>query len=151
MREQTITLSLPEPVLRKLQRAALLTYRSVDEVVATTIDAVLVAPEGLPAELADELAAMHLLSDDALWAAARPSLSPAEQERLQQLNHLAGERDLSPAETAEQQALLESYHRSVLRRAQALSVLAQRGHSITPILDLEAGSDVEPGDAQISA
>jgi hypothetical protein len=29
--------------------------------------------------LADELAAMHVMSDDMLWAAAEPSMSPAEQ------------------------------------------------------------------------
>lgn len=76
------------------------------------------------------LAAMHLLSDQALWSAAQPALSQAEQHRLRQLNHAAGERDLTAAEGEEQTALLESYHISVLRRAQALAILTQRGHEI---------------------
>lgn len=132
MPEKTITVKLSEPAFRKLQRAAELTYRSVDEILASTINATLVAPPDLPSDLADELAAMHLLSDEALWAAVAPSLSPAEQRRLEQLNHFAGERSLTQAETEEQAALLEAYHRSVLRRAQALAILAQRGHPISP-------------------
>lgn len=132
MLEKTITVQLPESAFRKLKRAAELTYRSVDEILVSTIDAALIAPPNLPSDLADELAAMHLLSDDALRAAVQPSLSPAEQHRLQQLNHIAGERPLTQAEAAEQAVLLKAYHRSVLRRAQALAILAQRGHPIPP-------------------
>ncbi len=130
MLEQTITLSLPTPVFGKLKRAAELTYRSLDEIVASTINATLIAPSGLPVHLANELAAMHLLGDEALWAAAQPTLSPAQRLRLEQLNHIAGERELTRAESAEQAALLEAYDYSVLHRAQALAILAQRGHRI---------------------
>lgn len=84
--------------------------------------------ESLPQELAAEFAAMHLLTDQALWASVQPSISPAEVHRLRQLNHAAGERSLTDAETSEQAALLATYHVSVLRRAQALAILAQRGH-----------------------
>lgn len=136
MLEQTRTVQLPEGVFQKLQRAAELTYRSIDEILESTINATLVAPPDLPPVLANELAAMNLLSDAALWAATHPSISPAEQQRLQQLNHLAGERTLSEAEAAEQTALLAVYHRSVLRRAQALAILLQRGHSIPFQTDL---------------
>ena len=123
MQEQTITVRLPSPVIDKLRRAAELTYRSVDEVLASTIDATLIAPPGLPDDLAGELAAMRLLSDQALQAAAYSSLSQARQQRLRQLNHTAGERVLTAAETAEQIALLDAYQRSVVRRAQALSLI----------------------------
>jgi len=132
MLEKTISIKLPEMVLYKLQKAAELTYRSLDEVLASTVDAALTAPSNLPLELAGELAAMHLFSDDALWAAMQPSFSSAEQTRLQQINHAGGERPLNPAETAEQSALLNSYHRSMLRRAQAMAILKQRGYNPTP-------------------
>jgi hypothetical protein len=56
-------------------------------VLATTIDVALPPDPNLPADLADELAAMSLFSDDALWAATESSLSPAQQRRLRQLNH----------------------------------------------------------------
>ncbi|PKO21807.1 MAG: hypothetical protein CVU38_12740 [Chloroflexi bacterium HGW-Chloroflexi-1] len=132
MRElaQTITVKLPSPVMGKLKRAAELTYRPIGEILASTIDAALVAPPGLPDALGGELAAMRLLSDQALWSAVYPSFSPAQQHRLRQLNHTAGERLLTQAEATEQAALLAAYHRSVLRRAQALAILAERGHPL---------------------
>lgn len=136
MSDTTITVTLPEPTLRKLQRAAELTYRSVDEILLGVLNVALSVPPDLPSDVAEELAAMRLLSDDALWAAAQPSLSPAEQQRLQQLNHIAGERSLTQAESAEQAALLKAYHRSVLRRAEALAILQQRGHPISPDLPM---------------
>lgn len=131
---QTLTLTLPDSVISKLQRASALTYRSVDEIVAVAVDTTLTAEDELPDELSAELAAMRIFSDDALWAATRPSMSAFEQERLAQLNEDAHERPLSAAERAEQTDLLAAYHRSVLRRAQALALLKQRGHDITPAL-----------------
>ena len=141
--EQTLTIRLPASVVAKLKRAAALTYRSVDDIVATTVDAALAEPPSVPVDLAAEFAAMHLLSDQALQAAAQPSLSPAELYRLRQLNHTAGERSLTQAEEAEQTALLDAYHLSVLRRAQALAILAQRGHEMPYRTSLETGADDE--------
>lgn len=145
--EQMLTVRLPASVVAKLKRAAALTYRSVDDIVATTVDAVLAEPKNVPADLAAEFAAMHLLSDQALRAAAQPSLSAAELHRLRQLNHAAGERSLTQAEAAQQAALLDAYHVSVLRRAQALAILAQRGHEIPYRTSLETSADDESFDS----
>ncbi len=125
-------IQIPEPLYERLKRAAELTHRSVDELAATSLEAVLPPNPDLPAAIADELAAMHLFSDEALWAAVEPSLAPAEERRLDQLNAAAGERQLSRAEKAEQADLIQAYQRSILRRAKALSILAQRGHPIPP-------------------
>ena len=122
MVEQTLTVRLPHSVVVKLKRAAALTHRSVDEIVATTVDAALVEPPSVPEELRADFAATHLLTDQALWANVQPSISPAEVYRLRPLNHAAGERNLTDAETSEQTALLATYHISVLRRAQALAI-----------------------------
>src|SRR5690606_27370479 len=104
------------------------------EIVAATVDAALASDLDLPDELEAELAAMHLFSDDALWAAAHPSMSDHEQQRLAQLNEMSQECPLTQAEQAEQQTLLTAYRRSMLRRAQALALLKQRGHNIAPAL-----------------
>ena len=107
----------------------------------------LTEPPSVPADLAAEFAAMHLLSDQALQAAAQPPLSPAELYRLRQLNHAAGERSLTQVEGAEQTALLNVYHISVLRRAQALAILAQRGHEMPYRTSLETNADDESLDS----
>lgn len=130
MTATTIAVHIPESLFHKLKRVADLTHRSVEDVAVTSLEAALPAAPNLPLDLANELAAMHLFSDEALWAATAPSFSPTEEYRLNQLNAAAGERDLTPAEEAEQQSLITAYHRSVLRRAQALAILAQRGHRV---------------------
>lgn len=130
MNTTMIPVRLPEPVFRKLKRAADLTHRSVEEIATTSLEAVLLSPANLPTDVADELAALHLFSDEALWAAAEPSLSAFEERRLDQLNRGAGQQELTPAEQVEQQTLIAAYHRSILRRAQALALLSQRGHRI---------------------
>ena len=91
---------------------------------------------------------MGMLSDAALWAASESSLSPAQQRRLRQLNHAGGERALTLAERAEQTHLLDLYQRSVLRRAQALALLAYRGYDLPTRLDLPESLEADGDDIQ---
>jgi hypothetical protein len=137
-----IPISLPESLVRRLKRAADLTHRSVEEIAATSLEAVLPPSSNFPPDIGDDLTAMNLFSDEALWAAVEPSLSPSEELRLNQLNTAAGERSLVPAEEAEQSELIVAYRRSVLRRAKALAVLAQRGHHL-PVTGTKLPSDGE--------
>lgn len=132
MSDMTLTVTLPETTYRWLKRTAELTYRSMDEVLAVTLNVGMNISPDLPPDLANELNAMISFTDEALWAATHPSLSPAAQSRLEQLSHKGGERALTSAETAEQAELLTAYDHSVLRRAQALAVLAFRGHPLSP-------------------
>jgi uncharacterized protein YnzC (UPF0291/DUF896 family) len=134
MSTATVSIQLPDTLFRKLKRAADLTHRPLEEIVATSLEATLPSASGLPAEIADELAAMQVYSDAALQAAVEPSMSRAEQKRLEQLNAAAGERALTAAEKKEQQALITAYDRSVLRRAKAMAILAQRGHDVSAFL-----------------
>ena len=131
MSEAIINIPLPESTYRKLQRAAEMTYSTVSDILRDAIESSLPTMPDVPRALGEELTAMRLFSDDALWAAANPSISAAEQARLAQLNQLAGERTLTAPEAAEQDSLLKAYDSSVLRRAQALAILSQRGHAIT--------------------
>jgi len=126
-----VKIGMPVPLYDRLKRAAELTHRSVEDVLATTVNAALPPDPGLPVDLADSLAALSMYSDDALWAAAESSLSPAQQRRMEQLSTTADSRELTGAETSELSQLLEQYDVSVLRRAKALAVLAQRGYRIS--------------------
>lgn len=148
---QLISVQVPEPTFRRLQRVAEITHRSVEEVLTTTVNVALPHDPDLPADLADELAAMTMYSDDALWAASEPSLSPAEQRRLSQLTHAGGSRSLTAAESAELAHLLDLYDRSVLRRARALAILAHRGYEIPDRVDLPDATDDNTEDPQASA
>lgn len=132
---QSLTITLPDAVFQKLTRVAQLTYQTIDEVVALTVESALPGGTDLPDGLEAELAAMHLYGDDALWAAIEPSLSPFELRRMEQLSDLADQRHLTPREDAERMTLLSGYDRSVLRRAQSLALLKQRGHDVSSFFE----------------
>ncbi|RLT39576.1 MAG: hypothetical protein DWI57_10045 [Chloroflexi bacterium] len=133
---QTVSVEVSEPIYRRLQRTAQLTYRSVDDILPSALNVALGVPPDLPTELKDELEAMGMFNDAALWVARESSLSPARQRRLHQLNHAAGARPLTAAERTEQTHLLDEYQRSMLRRAHALALLAYRGYEIPQRADL---------------
>ncbi len=141
MLEKRIMVTLPEATVQRLEQAAQLSQRSVDEMVASAIDAMV----AVSLQPANEWAAMHLLSDETLWQATQPTLSPAEQARLHDLNHVAGERSLTEPEQREQTALLEAYQHSIVRRSQALAILKLRGHTIRQ--DIPAYTNESVGDS----
>lgn len=130
---QTVNVRLPQPLFQRLQRIAEVTHRSIEDVLTTTVNAALPTTPDLPVELADELTAMSLFSDDALQAAAQSSLSTAQQKRLAQLTHAGGNRVLTEAENKELKNLLYLHDYAVLRRAKSLAILAQRGYDIDSV------------------
>ncbi len=144
MSNQTATIEVPLPLFQRLQRVAQNTHRSVEDVLSTTVNTALPSTPDLPAELADELAAMNLLSDQALWAATASAFSPTQQRRLEQLTDIGDQRKLTVAEAAELAQLLEAYDRAVLRRAHALAVLVHRGYELPERTALTGLSGDEP-------
>lgn len=129
--ERTVSIKIPEDVFQKLQRAASLTQQTIDDVIVNTVNATFVAPANLPSPMADELAIMHQMKDEVLWASLPPSVTAQQQHRLQELNEISKQRSLSPDEIDEQQALLEAHHYSVLQRAQAIAILTLRGYKVS--------------------
>lgn len=140
----SVSVQLPESLFRRLQYIAEITHRQVEDVLTTTVNVALPPDPNLPSDLADELAAMTMLNDDALWAATELSLSPAQQRRMNQLAHAGGIRPLTAAESAELARLQDLYDRSVLRRARALSILAHRGYEIPDRSDLPGKTTAGP-------
>lgn len=136
-----MSVELPEPIFRRLRHIAEVTHRSIEDVLATTVDAALPQTPGVPPEVADDLAAMILFSDTALWIAAETTLSPEQQRRLTQLTQDGETRPLTSAEEAELTQLIDAYDRAVLRRAKALAILAQRGYAISPRVNLPTTAD----------
>jgi len=127
---QTVSVQIPESLYYRLQRIAIVTHRSVEDVLATTVNVSLPPQPGLPESLADELTAMQLFNDEALWAATESSLSSSEQRRLRQLGENGDARKLTKGEKNELDNLLEKYDQAVLRRAHALAILSHRGYDI---------------------
>lgn len=125
-----ISVQVPEPFYRRLESAASRQRRTVTDVLTAVIAVTLPPMPDIPESLANELAAMFWLSDEALRAATVPTFSADERERLNDLNAAADERSLTTVEQTERATLLTEYECSVLRRAQAFAILAQRGHPL---------------------
>lgn len=125
-----MTLALPRSLVERITRAAEANRISVADVIATTVDHALPLVPDLPPALLRELLAMLDYSDDALHAALRPTIRPAEDRRLRELTSMAKARPLSTDETLEQARLLEVSEWSMIRRAQALAILRRRGYDL---------------------
>jgi hypothetical protein len=139
--EQTISVELPEPIFRRLRRVAEITHRSVEDVLAATVDAALPQTPDVPVDVADDLAAMVLLSDKALWTAVETTLPTEQQHRLTKLSQEGEARLLTGAEAVELTHLIDAYDRAVLRRAKALAILGQRGYDISARVEQQLPMD----------
>lgn len=129
--ERILSITLPEDVFQTLQYVANNSHRTIDEVIAKTVNATFRSPAELPPPLAAELAGMLQAKDELLWAALNPSVTVKQQLRLQELNEVARQRTLTQAEVAEQEHLLMVHHYAVLRRAQAIAILTLRGYHVS--------------------
>lgn len=141
MTEGTVSIEIPDRLFEQLKRRAEVMHRPVQELVIQTLAAASPEMAELPEDLAAELEAMAYFSDDALWSATKPSISLAERARLEQLNQLASERQLSATEFREQAQLLQVWQRSLARRAHAFAILQLRGHPLPDTQQLEAELD----------
>lgn len=129
--ERTFSITIPENVFQKIVTVATATERTIDDVISNTVNATYTAPDGIPSTLANELASMQQMKDAALWNALEPSFTTKQQKRLSDLNELGSEQMLASSESNEKEELMVQYHRSVLRRAQAIAILTLRGYTIT--------------------
>jgi hypothetical protein len=134
MAVRPITVNLPDSLYEQLRRRAERAQRTVEaellEVVATAVP----ASGALLSELADAIAPLALLDDEALWRAARSRLPAEAAERMEALHHRQQREGLTPAEAEDLAALVGQYERAMLVRAQAAALLKQRGHDVSGLL-----------------
>ena len=129
----TITLKLSADIYRRLQQAAHVTRRPLQEVASQSLRGNLPpAMDDLPPEYREELLAWHSLSDDALWTIAQGTLSPTQWRRHRHLLRKNQARTLTSAQRKELTGLREAADRLVIRRSYALALLKWRGH-VLPI------------------
>src|SRR6187402_458307 len=74
---ENLTITVPEPLLTRLNRFAQAVQRPVEDVVLSTLsESIPAPPQGLPADIRDELAALEVLSDEELAKVAHTCLRP---------------------------------------------------------------------------
>jgi hypothetical protein len=123
----TITIPLPDTVLRRAQQAANVLHRSLEEVLAATLDAGLPNVSDAPDLLQAELAAMTWLSDAELWSIAQSTMTVGQQTQLRRLSERQGQQPLSPSDAERLDSLRHEFGRITLCKAHALALLSLRG------------------------
>lgn len=139
MTAQTTAIEIPQSLYRRLERLAELSHRPVENVVVQTLNAnVPPLPDDLPAEMRDDLLALEILDDDALWQVARSAVSLEQQEE----HYLLLEKNQAGTLTSSEQAKLAEFrHKAdqlMLRKAYAYVLLKWRGYRLPGLTELEA-------------
>jgi len=112
---ETVVLQLPERIARSGREVAARTRRRLEDVLVEWIDRTVL---DLPVEY---------LPDDQILALCDLQLEPAQQAELSRLLARNREGALSAAEIGQLDALMQTYRRGLVRKAQAFNVAVQRG------------------------
>jgi hypothetical protein len=134
MREQTLTLTIPDVLYQRLKRQAEGNQRTVAEEALAALLAVVPVGGELPADLEQAVSPLSLLDDEALWRAARSQLAAEDVAQMEELHARRDRQGLAGSEAEELAALVRRYERAMLVRAQAAALLRQRGHDISALL-----------------
>jgi hypothetical protein len=122
-------LTIPENLSERLRQLAARRRQPVETIIAdrlfTALDDEL---DNLPTEEQAELRALHHLSTDALRAIAAEQMAAANQDRMAQLMAQNSKGELNQGELAELENLVKRGEKLMLRKAEAVAILVQRGH-----------------------
>jgi hypothetical protein len=137
MLTQSITIELPEPVMRQLMRIAAATHQPIETLVAQSVLSNLPpSVDNAPPELQADLLAMQTLSIEDLLAIAQAQQEPAQCDRHTDLLQKNVDNQLTSEERQELSALRQAADHIMLRKAYAWSLLRWRGHKIPAFKDL---------------
>jgi hypothetical protein len=130
MATRTVTLELPDSIYRTARRVAEATHQPLEAVLQAGIAHALPPLDDVPPAQAEDLAALALLDDGALWRAARATMSATEQAEMHELLDLQGRGELSSAHATRLDEGLQRYGELTVRKAHAYLLLARRGYRV---------------------
>jgi hypothetical protein len=104
------------------------TRRSVEKIMVDTLE---VVTSDAADDNDDEVDALPLLDDAALWRAARSHMPVKAVKRLSSLASKKQREGLTEDEAAEAEELVQQYEHSLLLRAEAAALLHERGHGVS--------------------
>ena len=133
---QTVTLTLPDKLYRPVQRAAQATRQPVEKVLLTALEASLPSLDGLLADLADELAQMEILDNDALRRTLLETVPIDQQQALEELLRRNQAGELTLVEQEQLASLQRAADGVMLRKAHAAVLLRFRGQRIPTLAEL---------------
>ncbi len=126
MSSQSVTLQLPESLLRRAKQMAMALNHPLEEVLTVTLAAALPNLDDVPASMQLEMVRMVSLTDEALWELAHQTMSPDEQKQMNQLIDRQSETALTLGEAQHLEELRQQYGRITLQKARAYALLSSR-------------------------
>ena len=127
-----IILRVPEDISTRARQIAQTTAQPVEQILLDHLKTLSVPLPVLPPDTQAELAALHYLSDDALWTIAREQMPQDIQTRAHALMDKNSCGVITDEEHAELETLVERGDRLMLRKAEAAALLKERGYTFTP-------------------
>lgn len=135
MAVQAVTVNLPGPLYERLAKRATRSHRTIEAELVDAVATLPDEPDELPADMAEAIAALHLLGDEELWRAARQRLAPEKSSEIEELHHKRQRDGLSASEIEALATLMNEYTRSLLVRSRSAALLKQRGHDVSGLRD----------------
>lgn len=144
MSGQTVTLELPEPLWKWVQRTAAATQRPVEKVLIDSLAATTPPPlEDVPDEFREELDPLDMKTDADLWAITRRRMSPKLLRKYDNLLEKNRQGTLTTKEQHRLEQLRKDAFRLMLMRARAFVLLQWRGYRLPTVDDLEKRLEFE--------
>ncbi len=131
MTVQTVTVELPTTLYNRLKRRAEQTQRPIEAEIIDAVAVALPADEELPIELLRQVTALASADAETLWQMIKGTFPSKKSARLESL-HLqrqAGEWNDELAHEADK--LTTEMEQYMFLRAQAMSLLMQRGYDLS--------------------
>jgi len=137
---QTVTISLPKTIYRRLQYAAKSAGRPIHELAAQSVREILPpVMDAIPLRFRDNLRDMEKLADGELWSIARSRVDEKHQRQLRRLLRKNSEGTLTEDERKNLEEFRNAADLVMLRKAYAFLLLKWRGHRIPSLAELESG------------
>ncbi|MBC8100303.1 MAG: hypothetical protein H7Y11_12730 [Armatimonadetes bacterium] len=124
-----IVLTIPEDISTRARQIAQTTEQPVEQVLLAHLKTLATPMPELPLAEQAELEALQQLSDDALWTIAREQMPDDVQARAHDLMNKNTRRTITEAEHAELTQYVERGDQLMLRKAEAASILRERGYA----------------------
>jgi hypothetical protein len=124
-------ISISDSLYEKAQRVAKQTSRQVEDVIRTRLEGALdESTFDLPSDERAELRALGYLSDDTLWTIMQEQMQAVKQERLSALMEKNSRGTITDDEYQQLADLVEDGQRLMLRKAEAMRLLMDRGYKV---------------------
>lgn len=124
-------LQIPDTVYQWAQQVARQSSQSIDDILMTYIRLITEAVPVLPVDEEVELAALHYLSNDALWTIAHEQMPDTQQNRMQKLMDKNSAGKIKDIEYAELSTLIERGQQLTVRKSEAMALLTERGYTVS--------------------